>query len=185
MALINSLLKEKIPNKTEIWFVFSTITFSVFSWSIWKFIYQIPSDLLNTRWGDIVWNLQALMAAALLESILVSLGMVFLSFILPVKWFRDGFRYKGFVTLLIMIGVVTWSRKVFVYDDYFPAIDILYKGGIIFFTTWVALLITIHIVKPIQKIVAFIEKRVEVFSYLYIPLGFIGLIALLIKSVAP
>ena len=67
----------------------------------------------------------------------------------------------------------------------FPPMDILYRGGIVFFILWVALLVSLHYVKPLQRFAFFIEERVEVFLYLYVPLGVIGFLAILVRSVVP
>ena len=183
MNWIRDAVKERIPNGTDLRLVFSAVVFVVFSWAIWSFIYEIPSYLLNSRWSNIVWKFQTLMAAALLESVLVTIGLSLLGFLFPAKLFRDGFPYKSFVNLVMMVGAMVWVRDVFASDDYFPPMVNLYQGGIIFFVVWVVLLVIIHFVKPLQQFVFFVEERVEVFAYLYVPLGLIGFISLLIKSV--
>ncbi|MGD8405926.1 MAG: hypothetical protein PVJ21_19885 [Anaerolineales bacterium] len=176
-------MKKRIPNKTEIRLVFGIIVFLVFGWAIWFFLYELPSQLLNTRWVDIIYNFMTLMATALLESIFTGIGLMVLSFLLPIKWFREGFPYKSFVTLGVMVGIIFWYRKVFINDDFFPSIDIVSSGLIIFFLVWVALLFAIHYGKPLQRFVYFLEERIEIFLYLYVPLGIIGFLTILIMSV--
>lgn len=163
--------------------MFGVIVFLVFSWSIWKFLYDLPSHLLNTYWVDIVLLFLTLAAAALIESLVITLGVLVLSLLLPVKWFRDGFLYKGFVTIVLLTGLMVWVRRIFAHDDYFPSMDTLYFGGTIFFVTWVFLLILFHYVEPLQRIVLFIEDRIAVFLWLYVPLGVVGFLVLLLKSV--
>jgi hypothetical protein len=183
MYLIDSIVKKRFPDKTELRLVFGVIVFLVFSWAIWKFLYDLPAQLLSTYWTDIILHFLTLMATALIESVITAIGILFLSLLLPVKWFRDGFLYKSFVTLILLTGLIMWIRRVFVHDDYFPPINVLYIGGIIFFIGWVFLLVLFHYVKPLQRFVHFIEDQIEVFLWLYIPLGIIGFFALLLASV--
>ena len=183
MSLFVETIKKRFPTKTEIRLAFGVIAFLVFGWAIWGFLYELPSQLLNTRWMGIIFNFMALMATALLESVFVGIGFVLLGFLLPVKWFRKGFSYKSFVTLCVMVGVIFWYRKVFVNDDFFPAMDIIYRGLAMFFLVWVALLLIFHYGKPLQRFVLSIEERIEVFLYLYVPLGIIGLLTIIVTSV--
>ena len=183
MSLFVETIKKRFPTKTEIRLAFGVIAFLVFGWAIWGFLYELPSQLLNTRWMGIIFNFMALMATALLESVFVGIGFVLLGFLLPVKWFRKGFSYKSFVTLCVMVGVIFWYRKVFVNDDFFPAMDIIYRGLAMFFLVWVALLLIFHYGKPLQRFVHSIEERMEVFLYLYVPLGIIGLLTIIVTSV--
>lgn len=183
MRLIGNIVKKRIPDRTELRLVFGVIVFLVFSWSIWKFLYGLPSQLLSTYWVDIVLHFLTLMVTALIESIITIIGILLLGFLLPVKCFRDGFPYKGFVTLLVLTGMIMWVRRVFVHDDYFPSVDVLYVGGAIFFAAWVSSLVLFHYVKPLQRFVLFVEGQVEVFLWLYVPLGIVGFLALFLVSV--
>lgn len=183
MSSFVEIIKKRFPTQVEVRLVFGVIAFVVFGWAIWNFLYELPSQLLNTRWMGIIFNFMALMATALLESIFVGIGLAFLSFLLPMKWFKEGFSYKSFVTLCVMVGVIFWYRRVFVNDDFFPAMEIVYRGLAIFFFSWVALLLIFHYGKPLQRFVLSLEERMEVFLYLYIPLGIIGLLTILVTSV--
>ena len=183
MSLFIETIKKRFPTKAELQLVFGVIVFLVFGWAIWRFLFELPSQLLNTHWLGIVFNFMALMATALLESIFTGIILALLSFLLPVKWFREGFLYKSFVTLCVMVGVIFWYQKVFVNDDFFPAMDIVYRGLALFFLAWVALLLIFHFGKPLQCFVLSIEERMEVFLYLYVPLGIIGLLIVFVMSV--
>ena len=185
MIPFGSFVKKGFPAKSELRLVFGSIVFLVFSWSIRIFIFELPSQMLNTRWVDILINFLVLMATALLESMFILTGLVLLSVFLPGSWFRNSFVSKSFATLLVLMGFITWIRRMFPSDDYFPPMDILYRGGIVFFILWVALLVSLHYVKPLQRFAFFIEERVEVFLYLYVPLGVIGFLAILVRSVVP
>jgi hypothetical protein len=79
--------------------------------------------------------------------------------------------------------MIMWVRRVFVHDDYFPSVDVLYVGGAIFFAAWVSSLVLFHYVKPLQRFVLFVEGQVEVFLWLYVPLGIVGFLALFLVSV--
>jgi hypothetical protein len=182
MSLFVETIKKRFPTKSELQLVFGVIVFLVFGWAIWRFLFELPSQLLNTRWVDILFNFMVLMATALLESIFTGFALALLSFLLPVKWFREGFLSKSFVTLCVMVGVIVWYQKVFVNDDFFPPMNVVYTGMIIFFLVWVALLLIIHYGKSLQRFVHFLEERIEVFLYLYVPLGIIGFLTLLVMS---
>ena len=141
MSLFVETIKKRFPTKTEMRLVFGVVVFLVFGWAIWRFLFELPSQLLNTRWVGIVFNFMTLMATALLESIFTGIALALLSFLLPVKWFREGFLYKSFVTLCVMVGVIFWYQKVFVNDDFFPPMNVVYTGLLIFFLVAIGMVI--------------------------------------------
>lgn len=183
MRLIADVLRKRIPTRAEIQLIFSLVVFIVFGWAIWIFLYELPAYLVSSHWGGIISQLLVRMASALFESLLITSLLVLLSFVLPSKWFRIGFSYKGFITLLVMVILTFWIRDVFVNDDQFPPMDLLYKGGGILFSAWVALLFMIHRWTGLQRMVKGLLERIEVFLYIYLPLGLIGLGYLLLINV--
>src|ERR1700690_3428309 len=104
MRLYNILLKgfgSRLPIKGEILSVFNVVLFVVFGWSVRGFLFVLPSFLLYFRLGDILAILFYMLGFALIESLFLTGGLLVGSLLLPAKWFKIGFGYKGFLIILV------------------------------------------------------------------------------------
>ena len=78
-----------------LWGVFSSAAFCTYSWSIVIFFWDIPSFLLRYSTTDILGYAAYQFMFALFESILVTIFVIFFSFILPAKFIRNTFQNSG------------------------------------------------------------------------------------------
>jgi hypothetical protein len=96
-----TVFRERLPTRVEILYVFGGVVFVIYSWAIRGFLYQLSSLRLYHTLGEIFGVFSYLMAFALIESLIIMGGLILMGFILPGKWFREGFAYKGFITTLV------------------------------------------------------------------------------------
>ena len=97
-----SFIQRRLPRVEEILDVLGVSVFVLFSWSLRGFLYNLPSFLHSLSVGAILGILCYMMAFALLESLLLVCCLLLISIVLPGKWYRDGFAYKGFLTILVI-----------------------------------------------------------------------------------
>jgi len=120
------------------------------------------------------------MAFALLESTLVTGGLAFLSVILPQKWFRQGFVYNSFLTIMVSFIAITLlqgsTRKEF------PPVDMIYKGTGSSFVILIALILMVHSIEFLQRGVLFVMDRLGIMTYIYVPLGLLGFIVVIFRN---
>jgi hypothetical protein len=178
-----AIFRGRIPHRQEILYVFGGIIFVIFSWSIRGFLYQIPALLLYYRLLDIISVLFYLLAFALFESLLILAGLILIGVILPRKWFLEGFAYKGFLSFLVASFAMTRLQDyLFLLDYSAPPMNIIYLGTAVVLIIIVALILLFQKVAWLQKTLLFLEERLQIFIYLYVPLGVIGVLVIVFRN---
>jgi len=182
--MVLNFFKKRLPERSDVFTVLGVVVFLVFSWSIRGFFYKVPSFILYFKVGQVLAVLSYMMGFALLESLLGTLGLGLLAFLLPASWFKNGFVYKSFITLLVGAIALLWLEYTIMdFNNRLPPVSLLLTAAGITLGGWVALLLLFHHIKLLQKPVLFIADRVGVMAYIYIPLGFLGLIVVLIRNI--
>jgi uncharacterized protein YacL len=130
-----------------------------------------------------------MLAFALLESILATGGLVFVSMILPSNWFKSGFAYKGFLIILAAtIGLIIFQGYYKIgffqnminndYSDFEPIlIGLMISILALFILFWL-----IHIKPRLQKYLSVLIEQFSVFGYIYLPLGVIGFLVVIMRN---
>ena len=173
------------PKWQEVLYVFGVVVFLVYSWAVRGFFYQLSSLRLYHTIGEILAVFSYVMAFALLESILVISGLVFLGIVLPQKWLRDGFAYKGFVVALVMgVAMIGLHYYMFSLRYAMPPLGILFSG----FGAAIILLVVLILISQnnarLQSFLLSMAERVQIFLYLYIPLGLVGLAVVFLRNLS-
>ena len=181
--MVLNFFRKRLPERSEVYTVLGFVIFMVFSWSMRGFFYEVPSFILYFNADQIFGVFSYMMGVALLESLLVTLGLGLLSLLLPVAWFKQGFVYKSFVTVLVGAIALLWlENTIMAFNNKLPPVNLLLTAAGIALGAWVVLLLAFHYIKLFQNPVLFIADRVGVMAYLYVPLGFLGLIVVLIRN---
>ena len=181
--------RKRLPVRAEILDVFNVIIFAVFGWSIRGFLFEIPAFLLYLGLGDITAVLFYMLAVALLESIVVTGGLVIVSMVLPPNWLKAGFAYKGFLIILVAtIGLILFQGYYKIgffqnlikndYSDFQPVL----AGLIIGVLGLIGLFWLFHIKPRLQHYLSKFIEQFTVFGYIYIPLGVIGILVVLVRN---
>ena len=188
--IVLDVLRRKLPVRAEVFSVFNVLIFVVFGWSIRGFLFEIPSFLLYLNLGDMTAVVFYMMAFAFLECILLTGGLVLVSLILPVNWFKIGFAYKGFLIILVATtGFILFQGyyKVgffqnLINNDYSPFRPALI-GMVIGFVVLVGLFWLFHNRPRLQKYLSTFIEQFSVFSYIYVPLGVIGILVVFVRNI--
>jgi hypothetical protein len=182
-------LRARFPSRRETVQVLGVVLFVVFGWAIRGFLFKIPSFTLYFGLGANLAILSYMLAFALLESIIVTGSLVLLSVLLPARWLRDGFDYKGFIIVLVA------AVSMILFENYYKADffkDIL-AGATYPFPPFIwgtigavlllaALLWLAHAQPQFRKYALFVVEQLSLFTYIYVPLGLIGLAVVLIRN---
>jgi hypothetical protein len=183
------VIGKRLPARTEILSVLNVVVFVLFGWSIRGFLFEVPSFMLYMGLGDIAAILFYMMAFALLESVLVTGGLAILSMLLPSNWLKSGFRYKGFLIILVAtIGFILFQGyykagffQNLIQNDYSPLRPI-YTGFFIGMVGLIGLLFLFHHSPWLQKYVTKLVDQFGIFGYIYIPLGMIGALVVIARN---
>jgi hypothetical protein len=174
------IFKSRLPAREDVFIVLSAVLVAVFSWSVRGFFFVYPSLVLRYAAAEVFGIFSYMMAFAFAESILILGCLILVSAILPKKWLREGFSYKGF--LVVLVGSIAFIRyQTFLGGELPTAKTILLWAGT-FLLVLICLILLFHFVKRLQGILVSISERFTVFAYLYIPLGFLGLIVVVLRN---
>jgi hypothetical protein len=184
------MLRRKLPGRAEVLSVFNVLIFVVFGWSIRGFLYEIPSFLLYLNLGDMTAVVFYMMAFAFLECVLLTAGLVLVSLILPSTWLRTGFAYKGFLIILVATtGFILFQGyyKVgffqnLINNDYSPFRPVLI-GMVLGLVLLAGLFWLFHNRPRLQKYLSAFIDQFSVFSYIYVPLGVIGILVVFVRNI--
>jgi hypothetical protein len=189
LKTISNLIQKaacKLPSKSEITPVFSTIVFVFFSWSLYRMFWQVPSWLYYLNVWDVLILAAYVVSFALFESLVVLVFLLFLAFILPAKYLKDNFITQGsWFIFLLGVSAVALQRK----------IGVIYKLEIwqIIVYPVIALIVLIiltvaaaYIFKRysrIARLVTNLADRMTVFAYIYVPIGLLGLAVVIWRNI--
>lgn len=178
-----AILKDRLPQQREILYVFGGVVFLVYSWAVRGFLYQVASLRLYHTLGEIFAVFSYLMAFALIESLLIMSGLIMMGFVLPGSWFKEGFAYKGFITILVTgIAMVQLNRYLFSLNYEIPPLGVIYLGSGITLVLLLSLIWVFHRVSKLQKVLVTLQERLQIFIYLYVPLGILGLTVVVLRN---
>jgi hypothetical protein len=167
----------------EILYVFGGVVFVNYSWSIRGFLYQFSSLRLYHTLGEIFGVFSYLMAFALIESLIIITGLVLIGFILPGKWFKEGFAYKGFITTLVTgIALIKLHFYLFSLNYAMPPMNVIYLGTAITIFGLISLIWIFQSFPQLQRFLLALQERLQIFTYLYIPLGILGLTVVVLRN---
>ena len=177
---ILNILIRRLPQRGEILSVFGVVVFAVHSWSVRGFLYQAPAYSLYYSIGEMFFVFSYMMAFALLESVLITLLLVVPAVILPSKLLKEGFAYKGFLAVLVASAYSIWLQNTL--GNLPPPSSLLLNNAGIAVGAFVLLAILFQLVGFLQKIVINLAERMGIMAYLYVPLGLIGILVFISRS---
>jgi hypothetical protein len=174
------ILKNRFPHRSELIAVLGISVFVCHSWSIRVFLNDLPSLLLYFRLAEIAVVFAYMMAFALLESLLVAVGLALAAAILPSKWLRDGFAYKGFIFVIAGSIAAYVLQKNLRYE--FPSTGMLMLNLVIPLTLSAFLIAASHMWRPLQKILLDIQDRISIMLYIYVPIGLVSFFVVVFRN---
>jgi hypothetical protein len=171
---IPDILKHRLPARTEMLLVLSTAAFLVFTWSMRALFFNFPAFLLSYTLGEILVIAAYMLASALLETLLVTFVLIAAALILPGRLFKEGFSYKASF-FLIAFGVISIHMQFVMTNQ--PKPDFLLLELVRALALWIIPVLLTHFLAPVRKIVMDFLDRLTIFSYIYLPLGLLSLLA--------
>jgi hypothetical protein len=181
--------RSRLPARRDIVGVFGVVLFAVFGWSIRGFLYKIPAFALYFGIGSNLAILSYMFAFALFESVLVSGCLVLVASILPGHLLKQGFSYKGFIVVLVATVAmilfegyykVDFFKDIMNGDD--SSIPPFVIGSIVTMVVLAGLLWLARWQPRVQKALQVMVDQLSIFTYIYVPLGLIGLVVVIIRN---
>jgi hypothetical protein len=172
---------KRIPSLTQLAPVYAIAVTIVYSWSLLRFSWRLPSFLKYSTSGEIGVTFAYLMVINLLESLVVVFAPIVLSVILPQKWFFDRFITKGVLLVSLWLGYLIYIAGKIVPEMPFPYS--LFKWSPVFFLLILIFVLLLGQIKFLSKIVDDVSDRFVVFLYISIPISAISLLVVLIRNI--
>ena len=170
--------KRRIPAKNDFFLALSVATLLVFSWELRSLFYNAPALFLSYTLGEFLSIAGYMLAGALIETILIVLSVVILAILLPGVILRDGFAYKASF-LFIALAIVSAYLQFNMTNQ--PKINFLLMQLIVIFVLWLVPVLLIHFIAPLRKFMLDLFDRLIIFSYIYLPLGFVSLLVVIVR----
>lgn len=152
----------------------------IYSWALRGFIYQLSSLILYHSLGDIFAILAYMMGLALLETLLAMSLLLFLALLLPPGWLRKDFGYKAFLILLIA-GAASVALEHYLTEKMTGMAWLAGGMGLALLLLAGSLLLAAHFPRIRALLRGFLE-RLSIFTWLYVPVGIIGLLVVLVRN---
>ena len=189
ISLANPIWR-RLPARRDTLQVFGVVLFAVFGWSIRGFLYKIPAFTLYFGLLNNLSILGYMLSFALIESLLVTASLLVLSVILPARALKEGFAYKGslivFTATVAMILFELWFRIDFFKDimaGQYYMLPPFVIGLVLSVASLLALVWLFHSRPRLQKYVLLAADQLGIFTYIYVPLGLIGLFVVIIRNI--
>jgi hypothetical protein len=179
-------LSEKIPSRQEATPVFAVIVFVVFSWTLYRIFWYIPSWLEYLNIWSVVITAAYALSFALLESCVIFALLCFFSLVFPRKTLKSQFVVQASsIVAILTVGAFLLQRKIkLIYR--LTYLELLVYPVLIL----IAILIPIFFLSCIfqrfeflSRFVRAIAERMTIFLYVYVPLGLLGWLIVLMRNV--
>lgn len=175
-------LKNRLPASKDAFTVFSFVIFIVTSWCVYVSLPNLTSYLYHFNIIEILSIFFYLMAFALFESVLVTFVLIVIGFVLPSQWFSQGFAYKAPVPLLV-VAVALMRLQESLSSGNIPPLRVFAGSVAVVLFLCAVLVFFFHRVRRLQTIMKIALERFELFTFIYVPLGLIGIVVMLIRNI--
>jgi hypothetical protein len=179
----NTILGKRLPPLSELAPVFAVIAFLAYGRMFYIFSFKLPAWLTFLTTGEIATILAYGLVVNLLESLVVLLAVLLISFILPPRWFRDYFVPRAAWLVAFVLGsAILYFQRYASIDPSF--IDLLYL--------WcsVTLLLSIPVtffggrVPFLRTVATVVADRLIVFLYILIPASLLSAIVIAARNLS-
>ncbi|MEW5870865.1 MAG: hypothetical protein AB1894_16450 [Chloroflexota bacterium] len=178
-------LRARLPSRCELAPVFAILLFLDFSWSLYHMFFVVPSWLYYMNVWGVLGLTTYVLAFSLLESALILASIVLLCLLFPPHLFREQFIALGSATAgVIGLGAVLVQRSIgLIYDmriwqllAFPPAILV----GLVLLIWLMGLVL--RRVPLLARLLSALAERMQVFIWVYLPLGVIGIVVVIIRN---
>jgi hypothetical protein len=171
---------KRFPGWNDVGAVYAVITVFIYGWTLYWFIWNIPSWIYYLDLKELSLILAYSLAVNLLESLFLLLIVLGLFFIFPKKWLGDGtFAFFGGI---LSILTVTLS---YLFISYTESQEIFSSGLLLKYVAGYLMIITASIllskVIMVSKLISVFADQAKIFLYLTLPFSAASLLVVLVR----
>jgi hypothetical protein len=162
-------MQARLPSLQSILQVYAVAAFLFSAWTITAFLWKLSAWLMILNLGEILTIFSYGMVVNFVESLLVLLALLCVSFLLPSSLLRDDFVVRGSILAAGIVGaMMAFTRLQMAIGMAAGASLWLAPIAVLLFTA--ILLVTAPRVRFLRVAVAWISDRLTIFLYLLVPL---------------
>ncbi len=178
-------IKTRLPEASQILPAFSVIVFVVYTWSLYRMFFQLPSWLGYLSLTNVLSLTAYVLMFALFESLFL-LGILLVSgALLPKSWLRKDFTVQGStLTGVAAFGAYLVQRKVGLLYKLSPE-QLLLNILLSLLGLILTLAISAFIYSKLPRLQGWVRslaERMTVFAYIYIPLSILSLVVVILRN---
>ena len=179
-------LKSRLPTRSEALSVYSIFVFFVFSWTLYRAFWNVPSWLEYLTIWSVLIIIAYVLAFALIESAALLVLVVLFSLIFPRHVFKEKYVLLGSsLAVFLSVGAFLLQRKInLVYQLELWQLLAYPPVGLLLSLLLVLLLAFLFDRFPsLARLVSAGIERMVIFVYIYVPLGFLSLLVVLVRNI--
>ena len=174
------LIKNKLPRLAQVYPVYAIIVILTYGWTIYWALWKLPSWLDFLPLGEIGSIFCYLMATNFIESLLVLLGVLIISLILPQKWFRDLFVSRGSaLAASVLIPIMVFEYHFDKPADYYSKFPMLL---LVMFLVACVLVFLAGWINIVRKAVEVFAEKAVIFLFISLPVSILSLMVVLVRN---
>lgn len=172
----------RIPGWPQIIPVYGVIVLMVYTWTLLWFFWKVSSWLFFLNAGEILTSLAYVLATNFAESLVVVCGPLFLTLVLPKKWFHDVFIARGASLSILGLGYMMFLAEQFQNKSDYPSTS-LHAWTVALAAAGISVVVYLcGQIGLLRKIIEVIADRVAIFVYILTPLSVISLLVVAARS---
>lgn len=178
-------IRARIPTRQEILPVFAVFVFFGFSWALYRLFWYIPSWLEYLNVAKVLTILAYVLAFTLIESLLLTAGLLLFSLVFPPRFFKQNYAIIGssLAALLGLCAVLIQRRINLVYRQ--ELWQLIAYPLVFLLLLVIAVLVLRFLFEQLPALARFasaVAERLTIFAYFYVPLSLIGLAVVLLRN---
>lgn len=183
---VKSAIARQIPDRRQVFPVFSLIVFFVFTWALYRISYQVPSWLGYLSLWNVILLLVYVLAAALVESVIMLGFVLFTCLVFPTRFFKEIFIAQG-SALVVLLSLAALLIQFNISLIYSINLWQLIVYNLLFLVALAAMvLLFASLLKRLYRLRTLLEAlatRMMVFGYCYTTIGLISLMVVLVRII--
>jgi hypothetical protein len=171
---------KKIPNWSDIASVYAIAAFIIYGWTVYWFIWRLPSWSYFLYFKEILVIGAYSAAANLFESLLLLSVPLVLTILLPKQWFSERFISAGGLLNILIGGFFIYFSSISEAADSFSYAPLI--QAIVFFVIALGLSIFISRVRLVSNLIASFADRAKIFLYLSLPVSVLSVLVIIVRN---
>ncbi len=180
LSRLKTWVASRLPESQQVASVYAVIVVFVYGWTIYWYIWKLPSWLFYLSLTDLLTYFAYAMMVNFLESIFVLLVPLALCLALPTNWLRDSFAARGSALVAVLLGFLTYySRLITGLLDLPPNLPIMLLEVVL------GMILAAYLagrVRILRRAIEEISNRAIIFLYVFIPISAVSILAVLIRN---